>query len=142
MFSNCFQGPEQSTAFVYNEVCCFAILIFLSPDSWDHLYGVRCPSSNNRPKWKSLWARAQPLLPLHRRHHLHHQPRLDILLPPPSQGHDKGESFARVEDQLNPQVKLPFTFMKLEVIFTLLATVFYIVAWIVVLSGFGWCTTR
>ena len=50
--------------------------------------------------------------------------------------------FARVEDQLNPQVKLPFTFMKLEVIFTLLATVFYIVAWIVVLSGFGWCTTR
>ena len=49
--------------------------------------------------------------------------------------------FARVEDQLNPQVKLPFTFMKLEVIFTLLATVFYIVAWIVVLSGFGWCTT-
>ena len=50
--------------------------------------------------------------------------------------------FARFEDQLNPQVKLPFTFMKLEVIFTLLATVFYIVAWIVVLSGFGWCTTR
>ena len=49
--------------------------------------------------------------------------------------------FARFEDQLNPQVKLPFTFMKLEVIFTLLATVFYIVAWIVVLSGFGWCTT-
>ena len=49
--------------------------------------------------------------------------------------------FARVEHQLNPQVKLPFTFMKLEVIFTLLATVFYIVAWIVVLSGFGWCTT-
>jgi len=39
------------------------------------------------------------------------------------------------------KVKLPFTFMKLEVIFTLLATVFYIVGWIVVLSGFGWCTT-
>ena len=38
-------------------------------------------------------------------------------------------------------MKLPFTFMKLEVIFTLLATVFYIVGWIVVLSGFGWCTT-
>jgi len=39
------------------------------------------------------------------------------------------------------KVKLPFTFMKLEVIFTLLATIFYIVAWIVILSGFGWCTT-
>ena len=40
------------------------------------------------------------------------------------------------------QVKLPFTFMWMEVIFTLLATVFYIVAWIVLLSGFGWCTTN
>jgi len=39
------------------------------------------------------------------------------------------------------KVKLPFTFMKLEVIFTLIATVFYIVAWIVILAGFGWCTT-
>jgi len=39
------------------------------------------------------------------------------------------------------KVKLPFTFMWMEVIFTLLATVFYIVAWIVLLSGFGWCTT-
>lgn len=39
------------------------------------------------------------------------------------------------------KVKLPFTFMKLEVIFTLLATIFYIVAWIVILAGFGWCTT-
>ena len=29
----------------------------------------------------------------------------------------------------------------MEVIFTLVATVFYIVGWIVVLSGFGWCTT-
>ena len=38
-------------------------------------------------------------------------------------------------------MKLPFTFMWMEVIFTLLATVFYIVAWIVLLSGFGWCTT-
>jgi len=39
------------------------------------------------------------------------------------------------------KVKLPFTFMWMEVIFTLLATVFYIVAWIVLLSGFGWCTS-
>jgi len=39
------------------------------------------------------------------------------------------------------KVKLPFTFMWMEVIFTLLATVFYIVAWIVLLSWFGWCTT-
>jgi len=39
------------------------------------------------------------------------------------------------------KVKLPFTFMKLEVIYTLLATIFYIVAWIVILAGFGWCTT-
>ena len=31
--------------------------------------------------------------------------------------------------------------MKLEVVFTLLATVFYIIAWIVLLAGFGWCTT-
>ena len=38
-------------------------------------------------------------------------------------------------------MKLPFTFMWMEVIFTLLATVFYIVAWIVLLSGFGWCTS-
>jgi len=39
------------------------------------------------------------------------------------------------------KVKLPFTFMWMEVIFTLVATVFYIVGWIVVLSGFGWCTS-
>lgn len=39
------------------------------------------------------------------------------------------------------KVKLPFTFMKLEVVFTLLATVFYVIAWIVLLAGFGWCTT-
>jgi len=39
------------------------------------------------------------------------------------------------------KVKLPFTFMWMEVIFTLLATVFYIIGWIVILSGFGWCTT-
>ena len=39
------------------------------------------------------------------------------------------------------KVKLPFTFMWMEVIFTLVATVFYIIGWIVILSGFGWCTT-
>ena len=38
-------------------------------------------------------------------------------------------------------MKLPFTFMMLEVIFTLGATVAYIIGWIVILSGFGWCTT-
>jgi len=37
------------------------------------------------------------------------------------------------------KVKLPFTFMKLEVVFTLAATAAYLVAWIVVLAGFGWC---
>ena len=31
--------------------------------------------------------------------------------------------------------------MMLEVIFTLGATVAYIIGWIVILSGFGWCTT-
>ena len=36
-------------------------------------------------------------------------------------------------------MKLPFTFMKLEVVFTLAATAAYLVAWIVVLAGFGWC---
>ena len=39
------------------------------------------------------------------------------------------------------QVKLPFTFLKIEMIFTIVATVLYIVAFIVLLSGFGWCTT-
>jgi len=39
------------------------------------------------------------------------------------------------------KVKLPFTFMKLEVVFTILATIFYIIAFIVLLSGYGWCTT-
>jgi len=39
------------------------------------------------------------------------------------------------------KVKLPFTFMKLEVIFTIVATLFYIVAFITILAGFGWCTT-
>lgn len=39
------------------------------------------------------------------------------------------------------KVKLPFTFMKLEIIFTILATIFYFIAFIVILSGYGWCTT-
>jgi len=39
------------------------------------------------------------------------------------------------------KVKLPFTFLKIEMIFTIVATVLYIVAFIVLLSGFGWCTT-
>lgn len=39
------------------------------------------------------------------------------------------------------KVKLPFTFLKVEVIFTIVATVLYLIAFIVLLSGFGWCTT-
>jgi len=39
------------------------------------------------------------------------------------------------------KVKLPFTFLKIEVIFTGVATVLYFIAFIVLLSGFGWCTT-
>jgi len=39
------------------------------------------------------------------------------------------------------KVKLPFTFLKVEVIFTFVATILYLIAFIVVLSGFGWCTT-
>merc|ERR1711935_356033 len=58
--------------------------------SWDHLYGLRRPSSNNRHR--SLWSRSQPLLPLHRRHHLHHHSHLDLLLSAPSEGHNKGET--------------------------------------------------
>merc|ERR1712037_221244 len=52
--------------------------------SWDHLYGLCSPSSNNQPGL--LWCRAQSLLPLH------HHPHLDLLLPAPSEGHDKGET--------------------------------------------------
>merc|ERR1719312_1963352 len=33
------------------------------------------------------------------------------------------------------------TFLKIEMIFTIVATILYIVAFIVLLSGFGWCTT-
>merc|ERR1712117_830414 len=62
-----------------------------SAGSRDHLYGLRSASSNNRPD-KFLWSRPQPLLPLHRRHHLHHHPHLDLLLPAPSEGHNKGET--------------------------------------------------
>merc|ERR1712088_1057213 len=45
-----------------------------STGSRDHLYGLRSASSNNRP-YKFLWSRPQPLL-----------------LPAPSEGHDKGET--------------------------------------------------
>merc|ERR1711990_257479 len=56
-----------------------------------HLYGLRIPSSNNQQQ-RLLWSRPQPLFPLHRRHHLHHHPHLDLLLPAPSEGHNKGET--------------------------------------------------
>ena len=39
------------------------------------------------------------------------------------------------------KVKLPFTFLKVEMIFTIVATLLYIVAFIVVLAGFSWCST-
>ena len=38
-------------------------------------------------------------------------------------------------------MKLPFTFLKLEVVFTFVATVAYLISFIVLLAGFGWCTT-
>jgi len=39
------------------------------------------------------------------------------------------------------KVKLPFTFLKVELIFTLVATVLYIIAFIVILSGYSWCSS-
>ena len=36
-------------------------------------------------------------------------------------------------------MKLPFTFLWVEFVFTCLATIFYIIAFIVLLAGFGWC---
>jgi len=39
------------------------------------------------------------------------------------------------------KVKLPFTFLKIEVIYTFIATILYFIAFIVILSAFGWCTT-
>merc|ERR1712130_1101132 len=59
--------------------------------SWDHLYGL-CSSSSNNQRAGLLWSRSQPLLSLHRRHHLHHHSHLDLLLSPPSEGHYKGET--------------------------------------------------
>jgi len=38
------------------------------------------------------------------------------------------------------KVKLPFTFLKIEVIYTIIATVFQFIAFIVIFAGFGWCT--
>jgi hypothetical protein len=36
-------------------------------------------------------------------------------------------------------VRLPFTFLQVELIFTIITTILYIIAFIVILSGFGWC---
>jgi hypothetical protein len=36
-------------------------------------------------------------------------------------------------------VRLPFTFLQVELIFNIITTILYIIAFIVVLSGFGWC---
>ena len=38
------------------------------------------------------------------------------------------------------KVKLPFTFLKVELIFTVVATILYVIAFIVVLAGFSWCS--
>ena len=38
------------------------------------------------------------------------------------------------------KVKLPFTFLKVEVIFTFVATILYAIAFIVILAGFSWCS--
>ncbi|XP_023341197.1 uncharacterized protein LOC111711157 isoform X2 [Eurytemora carolleeae] len=37
------------------------------------------------------------------------------------------------------KMKLPFTFLWVEFVFTCLATIFYIIAFIVLLAGFGYC---
>jgi hypothetical protein len=37
------------------------------------------------------------------------------------------------------QVRLPFTFLQVELIFTIITTILYLIAFIVILSGFGWC---
>lgn len=37
------------------------------------------------------------------------------------------------------KVRLPFTFLQVELIFTIITVILYIIAFIVVLSGFGWC---
>ena len=39
------------------------------------------------------------------------------------------------------KVKLPFTFLKVELIFTLVATVLYTIAFIVILAGYSWCSS-
>ena len=36
-------------------------------------------------------------------------------------------------------MRLPFTFLQVELIFTIITTILYIIAFIVILSGFGWC---
>jgi len=37
------------------------------------------------------------------------------------------------------KVKLPFSFLWLEVLYTVIATALYVIAFIVLLAGFGWC---
>jgi len=40
------------------------------------------------------------------------------------------------------KIKLPFTFLWVEVVYTCVATAFYVIAFIVLLAGFGWCAGR
>eukprot|EP00088_Acartia_fossae_P071453 TRINITY_DN9802_c0_g1_i1.p1 TRINITY_DN9802_c0_g1~~TRINITY_DN9802_c0_g1_i1.p1 ORF type:complete len:186 (+),score=16.80 TRINITY_DN9802_c0_g1_i1:167-724(+) len=37
------------------------------------------------------------------------------------------------------KVKLPFTFLWIEVLYTCISTALYVIAFIVILAGFGWC---
>ena len=39
------------------------------------------------------------------------------------------------------KVKLPFTFLKVEVIYTAVATFLYFISFIVILAGFSWCSS-
>ena len=39
------------------------------------------------------------------------------------------------------KVKLPFTFLKVEMIYTIVATILYAIAFIVILAGFSWCSS-
>ena len=39
------------------------------------------------------------------------------------------------------KVKLPFTFLKVEMIYTIVATILYAISFIVILAGFSWCSS-
>lgn len=45
--------------------------------------------------------------------------------------------FLQLKDSIN--IKLPFSWLKLELYYTVAATLLYVLAWIVLLAGYGWC---